>query len=80
MALSSVDLPQPEGPSSTRNSPALDLEVEVVEDADGAEGDAELADRDARAIAASALDRAGGDAAHEPAAGDEIDDQRHERR
>ena len=30
MALSSVDLPQPDGPSSTMNSPLRDLEVEVL--------------------------------------------------
>ena len=37
MAFSSVDLPQPEGPSSTRNSRLRHLEVELLEHADRAE-------------------------------------------
>src|SRR3984885_1609449 len=73
MAFSSVDLPQPDGPSSTVKSPASigrsmslstrnwpnDLESPETETAD-----------------MSALDRAGGDAAHEVASRDKIDQQR----
>ena len=32
MQLSSVDLPQPDGPSRTMNSPSVDVEVEVLQD------------------------------------------------
>ena len=35
MQLSRVDLPQPDGPSSTMNSPSLDVEIEVLQDRDG---------------------------------------------
>ena len=34
---SSVDLPQPEGPTKTTNSPSVDLEVDAVDDLDLAE-------------------------------------------
>jgi hypothetical protein len=37
MQLSSVDLPQPDGPSSTMNSPLRDIEIERLEDLDIAE-------------------------------------------
>src|ERR1700722_17511330 len=77
MAFSSVDLPQPDGPSSTVKSPASigrsmslstsnwpnDLESPGNETAD-----------------MSALASAGGDAAHEVAPRDKIDQQRRERR
>jgi hypothetical protein len=35
---SSVDLPQPEGPTKTTNSPLLDLQVDALDDAQFAEG------------------------------------------
>ena len=35
--LSSVDLPQPDGPTSTRNSPSLERDVDALEDLDRAE-------------------------------------------
>ena len=38
MMRSSVDLPQPEGPTKTHELAVLDLEVDVVQDLDGAEG------------------------------------------
>ena len=46
MALSSVDLPQPEGPSSTRNSPRSTSSSQAVEDAHGLEGHRDVADGD----------------------------------
>ena len=40
MALSRVDLPQPDGPSRTMNSPCSMSSDETVEHAHGLEGDA----------------------------------------
>ena len=37
--LSSVDLPQPEGPTSTRKPPLLDREVDALEDLDARRSD-----------------------------------------
>ena len=51
MALSSVDFPQPDGPSSTRNSPPRDLEVELLEHLHGAERQLDGADRNVLAFA-----------------------------
>ena len=44
MQFSSVDLPQPDGPSSTMNSPGSISQIEVLEHLDGAVVDAQLAD------------------------------------
>ena len=44
---SSVVLPQPEGPSSVKNSPSRDGDRDVVDGAHGAEGPADAIDRDA---------------------------------
>ena len=44
MQLSRVDLPQPEGPSRTMNSPWLDVEVERLEHLDGAEVERQVLD------------------------------------
>ena len=49
MALSRVDLPQPDGPSSTRNSRLRDLEIQPLEDTRRAVGDLEAAERDVAA-------------------------------
>ena len=38
MMRSSVDLPQPDGPTKTTNSPSFTVEVDVVQDLDRAEG------------------------------------------
>ena len=35
---SRVDLPQPEGPTKTTNSPAVDVEIDALDHLDGAEG------------------------------------------
>ena len=48
MAFSSVDLPQPEAPRRTMNSPASTSRSRSSQHLEVAEGDAELADRDAR--------------------------------
>ena len=37
MVRSSVDLPQPEGPTKTTNSPSSDLQIDVVQHVDGAD-------------------------------------------
>ena len=44
MMLSSVDLPQPDGPTSTVNSPGLDLEVDALQHLDRAEALVDVAD------------------------------------
>ncbi len=41
---SSVDFPAPFGPTRAANSPGSDLEVDVVEDAMGAEGERDALD------------------------------------
>ena len=41
---SSVDLPQPEGPTKTTNSPSLDAEVDAVDHLGGAEALDDLAE------------------------------------
>src|SRR5437868_15214796 len=80
MALSRVDLPQPDGPSRTRNSDCSTSSSSPVRTR--TEPKAMSTPRtetlEGRAIR-SALDRAGGDAAHEPAPGDEVDGERHQR-
>ena len=77
MQLSSVDLPQPDGPSSTRNSPSPTSRLSVFSTAIAAEIQRQVLDGNA-VSSALALHRAGGDAAHEQLAGDEIDDERHQ--
>src|SRR5690606_36819632 len=73
MQLSKVDLPQPEGPSSTRNSPfsisrSSDFSTSIAP---------KLRDTLRRTTLAmtSAFDRAGCDTAHEELSGDEVDDE-----
>ena len=61
---SSVDLPQPDGPTSTTNSPSCDREVDAVQDGDGAESLADVLDVDG-GHGDLALDRAGRQALHE---------------
>ena len=39
MQLSKVDLPQPDGPSSTMNSPSRDVEIERLQNLDRAEAE-----------------------------------------
>ena len=80
MQLSSVDLPQPDGPSSTRNSPSRDVEVEVFSTWTAPKLEREVLD--ARRLrhahqpftAPAAMPRTN------QLAGDEVDDERHERR
>ena len=43
---SSVDFPQPEGPTKTTNSPSLDLEVDALDDLRRAEGFADVPESD----------------------------------
>jgi hypothetical protein len=47
MQLSSVDLPQPEGPSSTRNSPFGDVEIQRLSTLHGTEIERQILDGDA---------------------------------
>src|ERR1700712_1231859 len=74
--LSSVDLPQPDGPSSTRNSPIPTSRLSPSR----TRTEPKFSDRfftETLVCTALPLYRPGGDAADEPFAGNEIDDQRH---
>src|SRR3954451_2655029 len=77
IAFSSVDLPQPDGPRRTRNSPSSIVRFR----SSNATTLPKATERRRVSILAliSALDRTGGDAPREPLAGNEIDDQRDER-
>ena len=46
--LSRVDLPQPDGPTRTRNSPSLERDVDALEDLDAAEALAQAVDFEER--------------------------------
>ena len=50
MQLSSVDLPQPDGPTSTRKSPALHVDVDVLQHLDRAEPLLEASDLQHRRV------------------------------
>src|SRR5262245_58617588 len=75
MQLSRVDLPQPEGPRSTMNSPSATSRVSFFKTSTAPK----LSDRSRTRtlVIRSALHRARRDAAHEPPAGDEIDGERY---
>src|ERR1700722_430733 len=77
MAFSSVDLPQPDGPSSTVKSPAS-IGRSMSFSTRNWPNDCESPETETADM--SALDRAGGDAAHKIASRDKIDQQRRERR
>src|SRR5919106_4533205 len=77
IALSNVDLPQPEGPSRTRSSPCSTSSERRSNTRTLSK--ATLTSR-TETVLISALHGAGRDAAHEPAAGGEVDDQRDQRR
>src|SRR5690242_20276819 len=74
IALRSVDFPQPEGPRRTRNSPSWAVTLRRFRTFRWPKVTSRSR-TDTSAIA-SALHRARRDAAYEPAARDEIDDQR----
>src|SRR5580765_2297480 len=74
MQLSRVDLPHPDSPSSTRNSPCgMSMSSDFNTSIEPKLSDTFLT---ATLVIASALHRAGSDAAHEEFSGDEIDDER----
>src|ERR1700712_830007 len=81
MLCSSVDLPQPEGPSSTRNSPLCTSSASwlMMSTPESRMPRFSIVTFDMRDLG-STLHGTGRDAAHEPAAGDQIDGQRQQRR
>ena len=80
MQLSRVDLPQPEGPSRTMNSPWLTSRSSDSRTLTRAEVERQVFDLKRWTASLLPLHRAGGDAADEQLARNEIDDERHERR
>src|ERR1700688_4520709 len=78
MALSRVDLPQPDGPKRTMNSPSWTSRLRSVSTFKWPKDTPSL--RTETWAIASTLDGAGSDAAHEQSAGDEIDRERDEAR
>src|SRR3954452_17446153 len=75
MQLSKVDLPQPDGPSSTMNSPSATSRVSFF----STSTEPKFSERSSTRtlVIRSALPRARRDAAHEPPAGNEIDEEGH---
>src|SRR4051794_18266312 len=78
MMASSVDFPQPDGPSSTMNSPSSTAS-EIPSSTDTAPKVLRTSSIVRRAMAAS-FERAGGEATHEVLAAEEVDEQRGQRR
>src|ERR1700754_3890949 len=72
--LSSVDLPQPDGPSSTRNSPCPTSRLRPSSTLTAPNASDRFLTETLVCTCALPLHRAGGDAAHEPFAGHEVDD------
>src|SRR3954471_21347773 len=77
MALRSVDLPQPEGPSRTRSSPSSTSSAKRSKTRTAPK--AIVTSRTETAPIGSALHGTSGDAAHEPAPGKEVDEERDQR-
>ena len=75
---SSVDLPQPDGPTSTTNSPFSTLEVDALQHLDGAEALAQLADAERRHVVPYLI-APWRQAADEILAAEEVDEQRRQR-
>src|SRR5262245_22480363 len=75
--LSNVDLPQPEGPSSTRNPPVSTLRLMPLSATKAP--NSFLTSRRTRELIASPLDRPGCQASEKPPPGEQVDDEGRDR-